>query len=93
MFFSCFAKKRAKGKRHRRGAQGERGSSAFPEQISLVTFLFGDKKVTPWLSVQIVIYETDTPFRKSEMALFSNLDTWAWEMPRAPATSIWVFPS
>ena len=39
------------------------------------------------------IYETDTPFLKSEIALFSNLDTWAWEMPRAPATSIWVLPS
>ncbi len=25
-------------------------------------------------------------------ALFSSRETWAWEMPTRPATSIWVFP-
>ena len=38
-------------------------------------------------------HETDTDFRMAEMAPFSSRDTWAWEMPRTPATSIWVFPS
>ena len=27
------------------------------------------------------------------MALFSSRETWAWEMPTALATSIWVRPS
>ena len=37
--------------------------------------------------------DTLTAFLMALMAPFSSLDTWAWEMPRVPATSIWVFPS
>ncbi len=38
-------------------------------------------------------HDTLTFFRMAEMAPFSNLDTWAWLMPRVAATSIWVLPS
>lgn len=34
-----------------------------------------------------------TLFRIVPMAPFSNLETWAWEMPKTLATSIWVLPS
>ena len=34
-----------------------------------------------------------TDFRMAEIAPFSNRETWAWEMPKLPATSIWVLPS
>ena len=39
------------------------------------------------------IQETLTDLRMAEIAPFSRRDTWAWEMPREPATSIWVLPS
>ena len=38
-------------------------------------------------------YDTLICFRIAEIAPFSNRDTWAWEMPIAWATSIWVRPS
>ena len=38
-------------------------------------------------------YEILTDLRIAPMAPFSSLDTWAWEMPRWLATSIWVLPS
>ena len=38
-------------------------------------------------------HDTLTDLRIAAMAPFSSLDTWAWEMPREEATSIWVFPS
>ena len=38
-------------------------------------------------------HETLTDFRMALMAPFSSRETWAWEIPRASATSIWVFPS
>ena len=36
---------------------------------------------------------TETYFRSSQIAPFSNRDTWAWEMCMPFATSIWVIPS
>ena len=38
-------------------------------------------------------HDTLSDFRMAAMAPFSSLDTWAWEIPREEATSIWVFPS
>ena len=38
-------------------------------------------------------YETLMLLRMALMAPFSSRDTWAWEMPKTPATSIWVLPS
>ena len=38
-------------------------------------------------------YDTLTDLRRAAMAPFSSRDTWAWEIPRESATSIWVFPS
>ena len=40
-----------------------------------------------------IYYDTLTDFRMEEMAPFSRRLTWAWEIPRVFATSIWVFPS
>ena len=37
--------------------------------------------------------ETLTDLRMAEMAPFSKRETWAWEIPKLPATSIWVLPS
>ena len=37
--------------------------------------------------------DTNTAFLIWPMAFFSSRDTWAWEMPTIPATSIWVLPS
>ena len=37
--------------------------------------------------------ETLTDLRMALMAPFSRRETWAWEMPRELATSIWVLPS
>ena len=36
---------------------------------------------------------TATYFRICTRAFFSRRETWAWEMPISPATSIWVRPS
>ena len=41
----------------------------------------------------IIGYEVEMALRKLLMAPFSNRDTWAWEMPTMPATSICVLPS
>ena len=38
-------------------------------------------------------YDTLTDLRMELMAPFSRRETWAWEMPRKLATSIWVLPS
>ena len=38
-------------------------------------------------------YETLMNFRMVLMAPFSRRETWAWEMPKRLATSIWVLPS
>ena len=38
-------------------------------------------------------YEMRMLLRMALMAPFSSRETWAWEMPRAPATSIGVLPS
>ena len=45
-------------------------------------------KINDHLSHETLIY-----LRILWMAPFSSLDTWAWEMPRVLATSIWVLPS
>ena len=61
---------------------------SFPKEIHLFciqhsTFCIGGRS----------LQETLTALRMALMAPFSSRDTWAWEMPRAPATSIWVLPS
>ena len=38
-------------------------------------------------------YDRLKDFRMVLIAPFSSRETWAWEMPKAVATSIWVFPS
>ena len=45
------------------------------------------------LPAKLQSYDTLTDFRMAPMALFSNLETCAWEIPSIPATSIWVLPS
>ena len=50
----------------------------------------GDKFITSNYNLS---YETLTVLRMDEIAPFSNRDTWAWEIPRVEATSIWVLPS
>lgn len=37
-------------------------------------------------------FQLTMAFRMLFSAPFSNLETWAWEMPMRSATSIWVFP-
>ncbi len=44
-------------------------------------------------TVSISLYFPRNNPRMAEMAPFSSRDTWAWEIPRESATSIWVFPS
>jgi len=46
---------------------------------------------TPTMADQLTC--TLTYFRNSQIAPFSSLDTWAWEMCMDLATSIWVIPS
>ena len=41
----------------------------------------------------MILPETDTDLRIWEIAPFSNRETWAWEIPKELATSIWVRPS
>ena len=45
------------------------------------------------LVCEAIIYDTLTDLRMVLMAPFSRRETWAWEMPRVLATSIWVLPS
>ena len=55
------------------------------------TFLLGNCTTNPKLLSSC--YEMRMLLRMALMAPFSSRETWAWEMPRAPATSIWVLPS
>ena len=70
-------------------ACGSKQLSAFLSRLLLVLFLAKQEKYITEQSV----YETLIDFRMAPMAPFSSLDTWAWDMPRVLATSIWVFPS
>ena len=49
--------------------------------------------VTSCVKFQFVRQDTLTLFLRLPMAPFSRRLTWAWEIPRVDATSIWVFPS
>ena len=56
--------------------------------ISTINFQFGFQ-----LNHNLPYQETLTDLRMAEMAPFSSRDTWAWEIPKREATSIWVLPS
>ena len=64
----------------------------FPKGKSQIAMQFGREGQDPPLRMDFN-HETLTDLRMAEMAPFSRRDTWAWEMPRVLATSIWVLPS